>query len=279
MQFSLHEPTQAPHQFVALIPKVCTGAVGRAANVDVSDDAVAAPMREPGASMGSLTQDVGSGGGIEDRLQQAPLDREIAPDRRSSSQARSPRISLGDSHGCRGFLAPPLGQREGRAQPGECAQDLADVAEVERRIETLHEVENVASRVARRIPPAASAMADDQDFTLAASVLQAGFCALLTVEAPGRRRALQNDRTMEPFRAGFRFRDRNGSCRDLPCLSRESGLTELSFCLCAYSRGGPRGGRAAKARGTRGSLRRTLVGAAGASGSHLNPLFRFSFPG
>ena len=40
----------------------------------------------------------------------------------------------------------------------------------------------------------------------------------------------------------------------------------------------PRGGRAARARGTRGSLRRTLGGAAGASGSHPH-LLRFSREG
>ena len=68
-----------------------------------------------------------------------------------------------------------------------------------------------------------------------------------------------------PCRAARRFPDHSWSLLPFGCRSWAvwpwAGLRP-----CPSRR--PRGGRAARARGTRGSLRRTLVGAAGASGSH-----------
>src|SRR5271165_6871659 len=80
-----------------------------------------------------------------------------------------------------------------------------------------------------------------------------------------------------PCRAIPRFRDRVRSC-PLLAFERRSWAQWPWVCLRPCPARRPRGGRAARARGTRGSLRRTLVGAAGASGSHPF-LLRFSREG
>ena len=59
---------------------------------------------------------------------------------------------------------------------------------------------------------------------------------------------------------------------------RRAALSGLSMPSCVHRPAAPRGACDARARGTRGSLRRTLRGANGASGSH-SPLLRFSRAG
>src|SRR5580692_8322391 len=68
-----------------------------------------------------------------------------------------------------------------------------------------------------------------------------------------------------PCRVGLRFPGRSWS---LLAFERRSSAVWPWASLRPCPALQPRGGRAARARGTRGSPRRTLVGAAGASGSH-----------
>ena len=161
------------------------------------------------------------------------------------------------------------------AQSGEFAQALADVAEAEAWLEPLHQSKDVAFGVAGRIPPPASGVADDQDFAFASPVLQAA-CFACSPSDPVSTAAgfAPAPRRNAPCRAVPRFQGRVRSC-PLLAFERRSWAQWPWACLRPCPARRPRGGRAARARGTRGSLRRTLGGAAGASGSRP-PLLRFS---
>jgi hypothetical protein len=67
----------------------------------------------------------------------------------------------------------PITGRKTRREAHKLAQALADVSESEVRLQPLHQFKDVAFGGAHRIPPATAGMADDQNLTLAAAVLQA----------------------------------------------------------------------------------------------------------
>ena len=70
------------------------------------------------------------------------------------------------------------------------------MAEVEARLQPLHQAEDVAARFAGRVPPSLPAVADDQDFAFSPPVLQAESGALLPVELPGWWGSLEHDGAM-----------------------------------------------------------------------------------
>ncbi len=231
----------------------------------MGDDALVVEMSEPGAAGRAFPQDSGPRSRLDDRRRQELLSLEIPPGRRTRPHG----LPIRPAHGhrpIRVLASPcPLGDRKGRRQPCEFAQALADMAEIDPRLQPLDEPEDVALGVAHGVPPAAAAVADDQDLALPAAILQAELRALLPVEPPGRRRALEHDGAMHLVAQVRRFRGRSWSL--LPFGCRSWAVWPWAGPRPCPSRR-PRGGRAARARGTRGSLRRTLVGAAGASGSH-----------
>jgi hypothetical protein len=75
----------------------------------------------------------------------------------------------------------PISGQKTRRQARKLAQALADVPEGKARLRPLHQFKDVAFGVAHRIPPAAASMADNQNLTLAATVLQAELRALLSI--------------------------------------------------------------------------------------------------
>ena len=132
------------------------------------------------------------------------------------------------------------------------------MAEAQGRLEPLHQSEDVAFGVAGRIPPAASGVADDQDFAFASPVLQAEFRALLPIQFPWRRRSLQHHGAMHLVAQFLDFGVMSGHVRSSR-FKRRSWARWPWDCLRPCPARRPRGGRAARARGTRGSLRRTLA--------------------
>ena len=70
------------------------------------------------------------------------------------------------------------------------------MAEVDPRLQALDQTKDIALGVAGRIPPAFAAVADNQDLALSAAILQAELGALLPVELPGWRCALEHDGAM-----------------------------------------------------------------------------------
>src|SRR5580704_8303081 len=159
--------------------------VGRPANVDVGDGTRAVEMSEPGAAGRALPQDAGRGSRLDDRRWKEVLPGEIAPGRRIRPHGLPIGPTFGDGS-VRVFSAPcPAGGWKARGEAREFAQALADMAEVGPRLQPLDQTEDIALGVAGRIPPTASAVADDQDLALATAILQAELGALLPVERPG----------------------------------------------------------------------------------------------
>ncbi len=139
------------------------------------------------------------------------------------------------------------------------------MTEVDPRLQALDEAERIALGVAGRIPPAFTAVADDQDLALSAAILQAELGALLPVEHPGRQCTLEHDGAMHLVAQLFDFRVAHGRSLRLSAGARLSGLGLLfAPALPTDREAGALQGRAERA----GAPRRTLVGAAGASGSH-----------
>src|ERR1700677_3791744 len=99
-------------------------------------------------------------------------------------------------------------------------------------------------------------MADDQDLALASSVLEAEFRAFLPVELPAWRCLLQHNGAMHLFAQFLDFVVVSGHIHSSR-LSAGAGLSGRGLVFAPAPE--PRDGRAARARGTRGSLRRTLV--------------------
>jgi hypothetical protein len=64
------------------------------------------------------------------------------------------------------------------------AQLLSHLPEVEAGVEVVDQVEHVALRLARRVPPAAAVLVDDQDLTVAAAVFLGAAGALVLVQSP-----------------------------------------------------------------------------------------------
>ena len=88
------------------------------------------------------------------------------------------------------------------------------MTEVDPRLQPLDQTEHIALGVAGRIPPAFTAVADDQDLALAAAILQAELGALLPVEHPGRQCTLQHDGAMHLSRSS----SISGSLMVAPCV-------------------------------------------------------------
>src|SRR5580693_1153621 len=239
--------------------------VGRPANIDVGDGTRAVEMSEPGAAGRALPQDAGRGSRLDDRRWKEALPGEIAPGRRIRPHGLPIGPTFGDGS-VRGFAAPcPFGDRKARLEACKFAQALADMTEVGRRLQPLDQTEHIALGVAGGIPPAFAAVADDQDLALATPVFQAELRALLPVERPWRRRALEHDGAMHLIAQVFDFQVAHGRSLRLRAGARLLGLGLLfAPALPADREAGALQGRAERA----GAPRRTLVGAAGASGSH-----------
>src|SRR5271166_1906374 len=126
-----------------------------------------------------------------------PAALEIAPGIRAASQLRAPGPSLSDRDWRAALVARRLSRREVGSDPGQGPQHLSDLAEVETRLEVLHESEDVALGVAVRVPPPCPAMRDDDDLASRAAVLEAALGAFLATEQPWRRRLLEDDRTVD----------------------------------------------------------------------------------
>src|ERR1700733_465867 len=198
--------------------------VGRPTNVDVGDGTRAVEMSEPGASGWALPQDAGRGSRLDDRRWKEPLPGEIAPGRRIRPHGMSAGPTFGDGS-VRGFAAPCLfGDRKAWLKAGEFAQALSDMAEVGPRLQPLDQTEHIALGVTGRIPPAFAAVADNQDLALSAAILQAELGALLPVELPWRRRALQHDGAMHLVAQFFDFRVAHDLSSRLSAGARLSGL-------------------------------------------------------
>jgi hypothetical protein len=132
------------------------------------------------------------------------------------------------------------------------------MSKVKSWLEPLHEAKNVALSVARWIPPTASSMTYDDDLALASSVLEAESRAFLAIKLPARRRLLQHHSAMHLLAQFLDFGGRVGS-HPLLAFERRSWAVWPWACLRPCPTLKPRDRRAARARGTRGSLRRTLV--------------------
>ncbi|MBG0808241.1 hypothetical protein IY145_02410 [Methylosinus sp. H3A] len=126
--------------------------------------------------------------------------------------------------------------------------------------------------LASPLPPAAALVIDDQDFSLSASIFEAILRALSAIEPPWRRRALQQRGAIGLGPQLFDFRV---MAHGVPSLSRVGRSGELDFPFSfpktpsADRETAGLQGRAERA----GAKRRTLVGAAGASGSHASSPF------
>src|ERR1700733_3784271 len=240
--------------------------VGRPTNVDVGDGTRAVEMSEPGASGWALPQDAGRGSRLDDRRWKEPLPGEIAPGRRIRPHGLPIGPTFGDGS-VRGFAAPcPFGDRKARRQSRKFAQALADMTEVYPLFQPLDQTEHIALGVAGRIPPAFAPVADNQDLALSAAILQAELGALLPVEHPGRQCTLEHDGAMHLVAQLFDFRVAHGRSLRLSAGARLSGLgLHFAPALPADREAGALQGRAERA----GAPRRTLVGAAGASGAIL----------
>ena len=151
---------------------------------------------------------------------------------RLEDSARPPTVrhafSIGPTIGdgsVRSFAAPcPFGDRKARRQSREFAQALSDMTEVDPRLQALDQAERIALGVAGRIPPTASAVADDQDLALATPVFQAELGALLPVEQSRAAAYARARRRNAPCRAALRFPGRSWSLlaferRELGCLA------------------------------------------------------------
>ncbi len=71
-------------------------------------------------------------------------------------------------------------------------QNLPDLAEVQAAVEVLDEVENIALRLTKRVPPAVPVMGDDQELALATTIFQGAASALADIQPPAAGHALQN---------------------------------------------------------------------------------------
>src|ERR1700727_1949616 len=222
-------------------------------------------MSEPSAAGRAHPQDAGRGSRLDNRRWKEALPGEIAPGRRTRPHGLPIGPTFGDG-AVRGFAAPcPLGDRKARREAREFAQALSDMTEVDPRLQALDEAERIALGVAGRIPPALTAVADDQDLALSAAILQAELGALLPIEHPGRQCTLEHDGAMHLVAQLFDFRVAHGRSLRLSAGARLSGLGLLfAPALPADREAGALQWRAERA----GAPRRTLVGAAGASGSH-----------
>ena len=102
------------------------------------------------------------------------------------------------------------------------------MAEAQAWLEPLHQSKDVAFGVAGRIPPAASGVADDQDFAFASPVLQAESRAVLPIQFPRRRGSLQHHGAMHLVAQFLDLRVVSGHVRSSR-LSAGAGLNGLGL--------------------------------------------------
>src|SRR5208337_778186 len=232
--------------------------VGRAADVDMNDEACRIAEGEAGGTARAFSSDVGPARSGPDFVGQSSA-RKIAPSVRAASQARPPRPSLGDRDRRLAFIPRALGRREVRLNSAQGPQHLAHLAEVETGLEVLDESEDVALGVAVRVPPACPAMRDDDDLARPVAVFKAALRAFLAIEKPWRRRLLEHGRAVDAGAQLF-----NLSLRVLhPLFSLiGAGRTSRAFpCLPAFTDRAHREapatqGRAERAGASDGPLRR-----------------------
>ena len=104
--------------------------IGRTANIDVDDEALAIAMGEPGRAVRTFPDDVGARRRDQELVRQSPA-REVAPGLRAASEPRPARPAFGDEDRRAALIPHALGRREIRSDAGERAQRLADLAEIE----------------------------------------------------------------------------------------------------------------------------------------------------
>src|SRR5271165_3983962 len=102
----------------------------------------------------------------------------------TAPQSRPARPSLGDRDERSPSVSGALVRREIGSNPGERPQHLSYLAEIQARLEVLDESEDVALRVAVRVPPPCPAMRDDDDLACAAAIFEAALRAFLAIEQP-----------------------------------------------------------------------------------------------
>src|SRR5206468_9043256 len=156
--------------------------VGRTPNLDMGHHAVA-PVREPSAPMRTAADRVLAYRPGQDGFRDRPLRCQVRPGRVPALNGAPPGPALGGS-GAGFWSAFTDCGREGRDHAHEAPQRLADLAEAERRFQIPHQGKHVAFGVARRVPPAASVMVDDDDLALTAAVFQRPTGALARIQSP-----------------------------------------------------------------------------------------------
>ncbi len=136
--------------------------VGRAADVDVDDEACAIAVSEPGGAVRTLSDDVGPRRGGQHLIRESPALK-VAPCVGASSQARPARPPL--RHRDRGttLVSRALVRGEVGSNSGKGSQHLTNVAEVEVGFEVLNETEDVTLGVSVWVPPAHAGMRDNDD--------------------------------------------------------------------------------------------------------------------
>src|SRR5208282_4807085 len=203
--------------------------VGRAANVDVDDEARGIAVGEPGGAAGAFPHDIALRGRGQHGLRQSAA-LEIAPGIRAASQLRAPGPSLSDRDWRAALVARAVGRREIGSNPGQGPQHLPHLAEVETRLEMLDGSEDVALGVTVRVPPPCPATRDNDDLASRAAVFEAALRAFLAIEKPWGRRLLEHGRAVD---AGAQLL--NLSLRVLhltsPCLAQGGPLRPFHVFL------------------------------------------------
>src|SRR4051812_5532984 len=99
------------------------------------------------------------------------------PQRRRAVYARI--LAAADSRGAIRIGAVVILECRGVAWHGtdEPAQDLADLSDIQRWLEVLDQIEDVALGAAGRVQPAAAVVVDNEDLTRATAVFQRAFGA------------------------------------------------------------------------------------------------------
>ena len=179
---------QAEQRFAATSNR--TSEVG-SADFDMRDPAALAPMGEPGTAVRTLPNCVGALRRGHDEGRQPAFAGQIAPCGRAGAKAwpRPPAFRQGVIRAA--ALRRAQDCRGGWNDANEGPQNLPYLAEVDGGVEILHQVEDVASRRAQRIPPAAAVMVDDEDLTRSPPILERPARASLAIEAPRREKPFE----------------------------------------------------------------------------------------
>ncbi|GAV36951.1 hypothetical protein ROTAS13_04641 [Roseomonas sp. TAS13] len=148
-------------------------------------------MGEPHGAIGPLPDGIGYRGRPKHAARQAPGIGQVSPGSRARADGlrRGPALRRRKASLHAGAHPFVLGKAGG--QTDHLAQQLADVTEVQLGAEVPHQAEHIALGGSPGIPPAASAVVDDDDLALATPVLQAIPGAFRLVQLPGRRQPFQ----------------------------------------------------------------------------------------